>query len=146
MTDELYILCANLKNEIRDLNQKNDISPTELDRVYKAIDIIKDIKTIEAMEEAGYSNARGGNSRASYEGSYERGRSNMYPGYFYDEPGMSGARGGNSRDYSEEGSYRRGRDAMGRYTSREGGYSGHEEEKEQMMRQIDDMRHRVQQM
>lgn len=148
MMDELYILCANLKNEIRDLNQKSDISPTELDRVYKAVDIIKDIKTIEAMEDAGYSNARGGNSRAYYEDSYERGRSNMmYPGYFYDEPGMSGARGGNSREYSEEGnSYRRGRDSMGRYTSREGGYSGHEEEKEQMMREIDNMRHRVQQM
>lgn len=143
--DELYILCENLKSEIRDLNQKNDISPTELDRVYKAIDIIKDIKTIEAMEDAGYSNARGGNSRASYENSYERGRSNMYPGYYYDEPGMSGTRGGNSRDYSEEGSYRRGRDAMGRYTSRDG-YSGNEEEKERMMRQIEDMKHRVQQM
>jgi len=131
--DELYILCENLKNEIRDLNQKNDITPTELDRVYKAVDIIKDIKTIEAMEDAGYSNIRGG-------------RSNMYPGYYYDEPGMNDMHGRSGRDYSEEGSYRRGRDSMGRYTSREGGYSGHEEEKEQMMREIDNMRHRVQQM
>ena len=138
--DELYILCANLKNEIRDLNQKNDISPTELDRVYKAVDIIKDIKTIEAMEEAGYSGEYGGRS---YDYAYERGRSNLYPGYYYDEPGVRGRYG---RDYSEEGSYRRGRDAMGRYTSREGGYSGHEEEREQMMRQIEDMKHKVQQM
>lgn len=48
--------------------------------------------------------------------------------------------------YDMEGSYRRGRDAMGRYTSREGGYSGHEEEREQMMRQIEDMKLKVQQM
>lgn len=141
MMNELYILCDNLTNEIGDLNKKGDITPTELDRAYKAIDIIKDIKTIEAMEDAGYSNAG-----RSYENSYERGRSNMYPGYYYDEPGMNNIRGRNSRDYSEEGSYRRGRDAMGRYTSRDNGYSGHEDEKERMMQQIEDMKLRVQHM
>lgn len=143
MMNELYDLCENLKDEIKELNKKGDISPTELERAYKAVDIIKDIKTIEAMEEAGgsyddYSND--GYSRRMYrDGSY-----NSYEG------GGSNARGGNSREYSEDGSYRRGRDGMGRYTSRDGGsrdggYSGHEE-KEQMMRQIEQMKRKIEQM
>ena len=57
MMNELYDLCENLKDEIKELNKKGDISPTELERAYKAVDIIKDIKTIEAMEDAVYSNA-----------------------------------------------------------------------------------------
>jgi len=140
MMNELYDLCENLTDEIKELNKKGDISPTELERAYKAVDIIKDIKTIEAMEDAGYSKGRG---------SYDDGRSNMYPGYYYDEPAMSNARRGRDGDgdgrYSEDSSYRRGRDAMGRYTSREGGYSGHED-KEQMMRQIEQMKRKVEQM
>jgi hypothetical protein len=144
MMNELYDLCENLKDEIKELNKKGDISPAELERAYRAVDIIKDIKTIEAMEDAGYSNARG-NSYNSYDGQSNR----MYSGYYYDEPGMSNARRGRDGDgdgrYSENSSYRRGRDAMGRYTSREGGYSGHEE-KEQMMRQIEQMKRKVEQM
>lgn len=148
MMNELYDLCENLKEDIKELNKKGDISPTELERAYKAVDIIKDIKTIEAMEESGRSydgrSYAGGsyNSYNSYEGgnSREGGQSNRmpYPMYYYDEPGMSNARGGR---YSEA----RGRDAMGRYTSRDGGYSGHEE-KEQMMRQIEDMKRKVEKM
>ena len=137
---ELYDLCENLKDEIKELNKKGDISPTELERAYRAVDIIKDIKTIEAMEDAG----------RSYDGMSRDGYSQrMYPGYYYDEPGMSNARRGRDGDgdgrYSEEGSYRRGRDAIGRYTSRDGGYSGHEE-KEQMMRQIEEMKRKVEKM
>lgn len=144
MMNELYDLCDNLKDEIKELNKKGDISPTELERAYKAVDIIKDIKTIEAMEEAGSSHAG-----RSYESSYAGQNSNRmpYPMYYYDEPGMSNARDGR---YSEA----RGRDAMGRYTSRDGmsrdgmsrdGYSGHDE-KEQMMRQIEQMKRKVEQM
>lgn len=143
MMNELYDLCENLKDEIKELNKKGDISPTELERAYKAVDIIKDIKTIEAMEEAG--NSYDNRSYDDYSRRYYRdgGRSNnSYDSY---EAGGSNARGGNSRDYSEDYSGRRGRDAMGRYTSRDGGYSGHEE-KEQMMRQIEEMKRKVQQM
>lgn len=143
--DELYDLCENLKDDIKELNKKGDISPTELERAYKAVDIIKDIKTIEAMEDAGSSYnsyERGGNIR-------DGGQSNRMPYYMYDEPGMSNARRGRDGDgdgrYSEESSYRRGRDAMGRYTSRDGGYSGHDD-KEQMMRQIEEMKRKIQQM
>lgn len=137
MMDELYDLCENLKDEIKELNKKGDISPTELQRAYQAVDIIKDIKTIEAMEDAGYSNA---SSYDDYSRRYYR------DGNSYD--GMSNTRRGRDGDgdgrYSEDGSYRRGRDAMGRYTSRDG-YSGHEE-KEQMMRQIEEMKRKVEKM
>lgn len=50
MMKELYDLCNMLVADIRNFNAKGNISPTELERVYKAVDIIKDIKTIEAME------------------------------------------------------------------------------------------------
>lgn len=151
MMNELYDLCENLKEDIKELNKKGDISPTELDRAYKAVDIIKDIKTIEAMEDAGgsYAGSYDDYSRRYYRdgGSY---RDGSYAGGSYNSyDGMSNARRGRDGDgdgrYSEDGSYRRGRDAMGRYASREGGYSGHEE-KEQMMRQIEEMKRKVQQM
>jgi hypothetical protein len=56
------------------------------------------------MKEAGYSQA---SARMSY-----------------DDPGMAYTNRGNSYD---DYSYRRGRDSMGRYTSRDG-YSGHDKE------------------
>lgn len=127
----LYDLCDMLDDELREIVKKGDISPTELDRAYKAVDIIKDIKTVEAMEESGYSND--GYSGNSYRGSYD---------------GMSDARRGRDGDgdgrYSEDGSYRRGRDAMGRYTSRDG-YSRHDD-KEQMLQKINQMKKEIEQM
>ena len=134
MMNELYDLCENLKDEIKELNKKGDISPTELERAYKAVDIIKDIKTIEAMEEAGSSYADGGHSNHM-----------PYPYYYYDEPGMSNARTGRDGDGDGRYSERRGRDAMGRYTSRDDGYS-RAEDKEQMMRQIEQMKRKVEKM
>ena len=135
MMNELYDLCDTLKEDIRELNKKGDISPTELDRAYRAVDIIKDIKTIEAMEDAGV-------SYNSYDGSYDSyGRSyNSYGSY----DGMSNARRGRDGDGDGRYSERRGRDAMGRFTSRDG-YSGHEE-REQMLRQIEQMKRKVEQM
>lgn len=143
MKASLYDICEMLEDEMKEIVKKGDISPTELERVYRAVDIIKDIKTIEAMEEGGYSNAggsnRGGSNRGSY-GSYEGSYDGSYEG------GGSNARGGGSRDgYSEEGSYRRGRNAMGRYTSRDGGYS-REDDKEQMLKHIEQMKKQIEQM
>lgn len=108
MMKELYDLCDNLKKEIRNLNTKADISPTELERAYKAVDIIKDIKTIEAMEDYsddGYSGRR----------------------YYYDD----------DMKYAS----RRERDSM----SRNNGYSGHED-KEEMLRELDEMRRKVEEL
>lgn len=119
MSEELYDLCESLKKEIRQLNNKPDISPTELDRLYKAVDIIKDIKTIEAMEDAGYSNT--------------------YP-YSYDD-GTSYAMRGRGGHYS----YARGRDSMGRYTSRDEGPMMHDD-REHLVRQIEEMKAKLDRM
>lgn len=135
MMNELYELCANLKDEIKELNKMGEISPTELDRVYKAVDIIKDIKTIEAMEEAGNSY---GTSYDDYSRRYYRDSS------YRNSYARAGRDGDNDGRYSEENSYRRGQNSMNRYNSRDG-YSGHEE-KEQMMRQIEQMMRKVEQM
>lgn len=119
----LYELKDLLCEELEKINKKHDIGNMgELEVAYKAVDIIKDISTIEAMEEADFSD------------------------YSYDD-GMS---------------YRNGkRDSMGRYSSRgrsgrrsyndgrmmsiDRGYSG-DESKEEMMRKIDEMQRKLQQM
>lgn len=86
-----------MEDELVKLSKKPELSHTDLECVDKMIDIIKDISTIDAMEDAGYSSER----------------------FRYEEP---------DRYYADH-SYRRGRDAMGRYTSRddysERGYSEH---------------------
>lgn len=131
MKAALYDICEMLEDEMKEIVKKGDISPTELEHVYRAVDIIKDIKTIEAMEDGAYSNDGGSSNRGgSYRGSY-----NSYEG------GGSNDRGG----YSEEGSYRRGRDAMGRYTSRDSGYS-RGDDKEQMLKHIEQMKKQIEQM
>jgi hypothetical protein len=112
MMKELYDLCDKLKGEIRMINTKGDISPTELERTYKAVDIIKDIKTIEAMED--YSDDEYSGRR-----------------YYYDD----------DMKYARDRSYRRD----GRYMSRNDGYSGHED-KEEMIRQIEEMKKKLDQM
>lgn len=97
-----------LIKEIGKINAKGDISPSELDNLCKAYKTLREISTIEAMDDYG-------------DQSYGRGRSmrmdNAY-GYSY------------GHDYPMRGeSYRRGRGADGRYVSRDGsydsGYSGH---------------------
>ena len=127
----LYDLCEILDDELREIVKQGDMSPTELDRVYKAVDIIKDIKTIEAMEDYSYD---------------DYSRRNYYDGdnMSYN---MSMARRGRDGDgdgrYSEDGSYRRGRDGRGRY-SRENGYSG--DDKQQMLQKIEQMKKQIDQM
>ena len=104
MMDELYELCKNLKKEIRNLNTKNDISPTELERAYKAVDIIKDIKTIEAME--GYGEDDGYSGRR----------------YYYDDDARYSRRSMNRN-----------------------GYSGNED-KEEMMRELEELKRKIESM
>ena len=53
--DVLYDLKDMLCKELDKIVDKKDINPTELEIAYKAVDIIKDITTIEAMEEADFS-------------------------------------------------------------------------------------------
>lgn len=153
MKSSLYDLCEMLEDELKEIVKKGDISPNELERVYRAVDIMKDIKTIEAMEEGQYSNAGGGSNMGGSNAGGGSNRGGSYRGGSYEgsydgsyEGGGSNARGGGrSGEYSEEGSYRRGRDARGRYTSRDDGYS-REEDKEQMLKHIEQMKKKIEQM
>lgn len=117
----LYDIMDLLEDELKKISKKEDMTSSDLENTYKIVDIIKDIATINAMKEA---------EQNGYSGEYDRSY-NSYNSY----AGGSYARGGNSRDggYSE----RRGRDSMGRYTSRDGGYSGHS--KEQMIEDLREM-------
>ena len=100
----IYNVEDRVEDELKQICKKPEWSPSDIEMIYKMIDILKDTSTIEAMKEAGYSQA---SARMSY-----------------DDPGMVYTNRGNSYD---DYSYRRGRDSMGRYTSRDG-YSGHDKE------------------
>ena len=100
----IYNVEDRVEDELKQICKKPEWSPSDIEMIYKMIDILKDTSTIEAMKEAGYSQASAHMS--------------------YDDPGMAYANRGNSYD---DYSYRRGRDSMGRYTSRDG-YSGHDKE------------------
>lgn len=120
-----------LDDELKEVVKKGDISSTELDNVYKAVKTLNYIETIKAMQEYGGSSRD--YSGRSYDGSYDS----------YDRGGSYARRGrdgdGDGR-YSEEYSNRRGRDAMGRYTSRDG-YSGHN--KQELVADMKEMMHMV---
>lgn len=112
----LYNVQDKMEDELKSICRKEEITPTDLDNIYKIVDIIKDVTTVEAMHKA---------------------EENGYSG-----EGMSNYSRGWDVDYS----YARGRDSRGRYTSRdgrsyegsyensnrgrsyEGGYSGHDKE------------------
>lgn len=106
----LYKLCDKMEDELDQLYKKPELTPTDLDNIYKMVDIVKDIKTVEAMksaEEHGWSREYAREYSRGYEDDYANTRA-MY---------------NTSRD--DGYSYRRGRDSIGRYTSRDDGYSGH---------------------
>lgn len=123
----LYDLKDLICEELDKINKKHDINPGELEMAYKAVDIIKDITTIEAMEEYG--------DEYSYDDdmSYARNRDSM--GRY---SSRRGRRSYDGRNYSNRRSYN---DRM----SMDGGYSG-AESKEEMMRKIDEMQRKLQQM
>lgn len=104
-----------LCDELEEIAKKKELTSSNLDVLDKAVDIIKDIDTIKAMEQEygtdGYSNG------------YSNGYYPRYPYYMYDNEGMGQ-------------SYARKRDSMGRY-SRDGhmddGYSRDTKEELRMM-------------
>lgn len=104
--EDLTDVCEMLSEELKKANDKlakngNGMTSSDLDYIDKLTHAIKSVKTTKAMLESedGYS------SRGR---SMNMGSSNMYmPRYAYDDM-----------------SYARGRDSMGRYTSRDSGYSG----------------------
>lgn len=91
--DSLYALKDLLCDEIGDIVEKNDITPTELERAYKAVDIIKDIVTIDAMENSDYS--------------YDDGMSYARGGGYSNRRDSMGRYSRNSGRYSRNGGYSR---------------------------------------
>lgn len=98
-----------LDKDIRSVVDKGDILPGDYDCLSKAVDMVKDIKTVIAMEQGGYFDTEGVSGR-------------MYPPlYWQNSNGYDG--GGNSNEYNRNNSmgnsYARGRSAAtGRYVSR----------------------------
>lgn len=99
-----------LEDQIKKIAKKGDISPQELDSLYKASAVVLDFETKEAMkkaeqgqsQEGGQSNRNGSynsyenSNRSSYNrGSYEGGNSNHYP-WFMTPYGRSFENSGNS--------------------------------------------------
>lgn len=119
-------ICEILEGELDEIARKNNITASELEHVDKAVDIIKDIKTIKAME------SEYGDRRSSFGNEYDM--SGRYMPYMRRDSDYDGY-------YSE----RRGRDAMGRYTSRGYGYS-RDDEKEQLRKQMEDMQKKLDRM
>lgn len=113
-----------LCDELEDIAKQKELTPTNLDMLDAAIDIIKDIKTIEAMEhEYGYSE----------DGGYSQGYYGRMPVYMYDDMGMG--QGGSS--YARGRGSNAQRDSRGRYMAADGysrndGYSG--DTKEELQR------------
>lgn len=133
--ESLYRLKDLLCDQVEEIVAKNDITPTELDRVYKVVDVIKDICTIDAMESAGedwdeessYASGGGYSGRRGYS---RAGRGGSYRGSYDD--GYSGRRGGYSRARGH-GTYRMS-------------YDDEEMSKEHMMQKIAEMQRQLQQM
>lgn len=121
-----------LEDELKKICKKEDITTTDLDNMYKMVDIVKDITTVDAMhraEQEGYSR--------DYARDYSRGYSEDYAYGSYARRGRDGD--GDGR-YSEDNSYRRGRDAMGRFTSRDSSYDGYSRHsKEEMVEHLKEM-------
>jgi hypothetical protein len=120
--DILYELKDLLCEELERINKKHDIgNMAELEVAYKAVDIIKDITTIEAMEEADFND------------------------YSYDDMSYARNRDSRGRYSSRRGRGRRSYDNADRMMVMNRGYSG-DETKEEMMHKIDELQRKVQMM
>lgn len=117
----LYELCDVLEEELEDIVKSaraNGMSPDELANAYKAVDIVKDITTINAMKEA----ERDGYSRDGYS-------NRMMPYYasYDDEYSTARGRGANAM-----------RDSRGRYSR--------DDDKEHLMKEMENMKRQLEQM
>lgn len=142
-----------LDEQIKKIAKKGDITPQELENVYKASAIVLDMETQKAMkkveeqqkkqEEGGQSQENRYSRRNSYgsydrggsnEGgqsnrSYEGGQSNHYPWFMYGEGGMS-RRGGNSYGpiWNQEEDMMREQEMMEEMSNARGGRGGNSRE------------------
>lgn len=136
-----------LDDQICKILKKGDITPQELDSLYKASAIILDLETEKAMKEAQEKGEHEYSQRMSRRMSYTDGQSNHYPWFMYYNDGTYHP--GNSYGYQHayDGAYngaydasmdsdysgRRGRDQRtGRYISRD-------TERERMIGRLEEM-------
>lgn len=113
-----------LEDELKQISKKEEISSSDLDNIYKMVDVVKDITTVDAMKKA----EQEGYSR-DYARDYSRGYSEDYANA-YGSYARRGRDGDGDGRYSEDSSYRRGR---GSYD----GYSRHG--KEEMITHLEEM-------
>lgn len=134
----LYDIQDMLEDELKKICKKEEISTSDLDNIYKMVDIVKDVTTVDAMrkaEQEGYSR--------DYARDYSRGYSDDYANAYgsYNSYARRGRDGDGDGRYSEDSSYRRSRDNSGRSYSRDGsyesGYSRHN--KEEMIEHLKEM-------
>lgn len=133
----LYEIQDILEDELKKICKKEEISSTDLDNIYKMVDIVKDVTTVGAMQKAeqeGYSRDYARDSSRGYSDDY----ANAYGSYnSYARRGRDGD--GDGR-YSEDGSYRRSRDGMGSFASRDGSYGSYSRHgKEEMIEHLKEM-------
>lgn len=79
-----------LCDELEDVVKKKELTPNSLELIDTAIDVIKDIHTIKAMEEE-YPDNDG----------YSQGYYRRMPVYMYDDPGMQRGMGGSRMRYND---------------------------------------------
>ena len=96
---DLFNIEDRMMDELCDICNKDNFTPEDIKMMYQMVDIVKDIETIAAMKD--YS--------SDYSEANRRGYSETWPT-------MPRTRYSNAR----------GRDSMGRYTSRNSSYSGHD--------------------
>lgn len=133
----LYEIQDILEDELKKICKKEEISSTDLDNIYKMVDIVKDVTTVDAMrkaEQEGYSR--------DYAREYARGYSDDYANAYgsYNSYARRGRDGDGDGRYSEEGSYRRSRDNSNRSSYRDGSYDSYSRHgKEEMMEHLKEM-------
>lgn len=104
---DLSKMCSVVMEEIDKIAEKG-LTTNNLETAYKLIDMIKDIKTVEAMEDAGYSEeyddygtsmarGRGAGARRDYMGRYSRDGGSSYNNRSYASERYSQAK----RDYRQ---------------------------------------------
>lgn len=147
--------CELIEDQLDKMIKKGDISPSEMDNAYKAVKTVYYLTVMDEMKEAkeegygaysrdgysrGYSNEYSNNSYRPYsmdgwsnDQSYRGGNGSSYDGHSMD--GRRGRDGDSDGRYSEA----RGRDARGRYMSRD-------DEKEHMKRTIEEMKQKLDHM
>lgn len=143
--DELYRLSEKVKKELEMIAEKG-LTTSNIDNAYKLVDMYKDLKEVEGMEDEGGYSERGAKrdryGRYSRDGGYHREESYNHGGESYNYGGASYARGG---DYLVKGHYSRAADeSYNRYmdSKKDYRYSQSADCKQRLMETVDEYMNR----